>query len=177
MVPAGRPVHRALSGRADARTRLEWMRRIFSGERHVRVLDWEVEVKRPVPTIETLRRVHNRYPERQPVLLLGADAFASMSSWVDYPAHLDLCDVAVFRRRGQPGPEPGDWRQVSVEQWRMIPGHGRLICPDASLPGVSATGIRARAAQGRSLRGRVPEVIRQEIEGAYRVPGQEKDVG
>ena len=177
MVPAGQPVHRALSGRADARTRLEWVRRIFCGEGQVRVFDWEVDAKRPMPTIETLRHVHSLYPDRQPVLLLGADAFASMASWVDYPAHLRLCDVAVFPRRGQPAFDAGKWQLMSVSRWRRTPGHGRVIRVDVMLPDISATQLRTMAEEGRSLRGLVPEVVRQDIEGAYRVPRQEKDIG
>lgn len=166
MVPAGQPVHRALSGLADAGVRLDWLQRIFASLEQVRVLDWEVKAAHPVPTIATLRRLHTEHPGCEPVLLLGADAFSAMSSWVDYPAHLDLCDVAVFPRHGQ-AVTPGDWQPASLHAWRRVPGHGRVIRVETLLPDVSATAIRRLAAQGRSLRGFVPDVVRQEIEGAY----------
>jgi len=176
VVPAGRPVHRVLSGRADARLRFGWMRRIFAGDEHVRVLDWEVKAEQPVPTIETLRRLHREYPGLAPVLLLGSDAFASISSWVDYPAHLDLCDVAVFSRHGSPPPDVREWRPLPVEQWRQSPGHGRVIRVDVMLPDISATRLRVMAEEGKSLRGLVPDVIRQEIEGVYGAGGATKEM-
>ena len=170
VMPAGRPVHRALSGRADAETRLTWLQAVFADEPRIRVLDWEARADHPVPTIETLRRLHEQCPEVAPVLLLGADAFAGMPGWVDYPAHARLCDVAVFARAGSrapmPPPMPPEWRRVTAAELAS-PGAGRAVFVDAALPDVSATAVRQRAARGESLAGLVPECVRAAIERAY----------
>ncbi len=168
VVPAGNPVHRKLSERADAYTRLDWMQRTFADEAQVQVLDWEMDTRKPTPTIETLRRMRELHPELSPVLLLGEDAFAGISTWVDYPEHLGLCDVAVFSRCGQPQSEPGDWRPAQIDQWQeQAEGSGRIIRVEVQLPDVSATLLRRMAMQGESLRGLVPEIIRNDIESAY----------
>ncbi|MDQ6996496.1 MAG: adenylyltransferase/cytidyltransferase family protein, partial [Mariprofundus sp.] len=52
------PVHRQLSGFADAYTRFDWLRQMFAGEPHVQVVDWEISRQRPTAAIETLRQFH-----------------------------------------------------------------------------------------------------------------------
>lgn len=169
VIPVGNPVHRQLSGRADALTRLEWMQRIFADMAGVVVQDWEVRRAEPSPTIDTLRRIRREQPGRSPVLLLGSDAFAGIDSWVGYPEHRDLCDVAVFSRTGEsPLASHHGWRPVTVAEWRASPGRGRLLQVDQALPGISATKVRQRADRGKTLAGLVPECVRREIEQAYR---------
>jgi len=130
------------------------------------VQDWEVRADHPVPTIETLRRVHAAQPGATPVLLLGADAFAGMRDWVDYPAHARLCDVAVFARAGVALSRLPEWREVPADELAR-PGVGRVTFVRVRLPDVSATGLRERAARGESLVGLVPECLREDIERAY----------
>jgi len=170
VIPVCLPVHRRLSGRAGAGVRLGWLKRVFAGQSGISVQDWELRSTSPVPTIDTLRRVRERFPERLPLLLLGADAFAEISTWVDYPAHLDLCDVAVFDRIGCPAVGDQGWHRISLRQWREDAeqgGSGRLLYIHSDLPDVSATRVRRRAAAGGSLAGLVPECVREEIERAY----------
>ncbi len=175
VMPAGRPVHRALSGKADAGMRLRWLQRIFSAFERVRVCDWEVRSPHPVATVETLRRIHRDFPDRHPVLLLGADAFAALSTWVDYPEHRKLCDVAVFARTGCRPPGARGWRRLDVRQWQALRAredYGHMLYIPAQLPDISATRIRSLAAAGRTLAGLVPECVRNEIERMYGEDGQ-----
>ncbi len=166
VMPVGRPVHRRLSGRADAAIRLAWLRAIFAGASRIRVLDREARSEQPAPTIETLRWLRAERPDVSPVLLLGADAFVAMPDWVEYPAHVRLCDVAVFARAGVPLPRLEGWREVPTEALRA-PGAGRVTYVAGALPDVSATMIRELAARGEHLEGRVPECVRKDIERAY----------
>ncbi|MDQ6971191.1 MAG: nicotinate (nicotinamide) nucleotide adenylyltransferase [Mariprofundaceae bacterium] len=173
VVPAGQPVHRRLSGHAGPEQRLAWMQRIFAEHEQVEVLDWEVMRRQPTPSIDTLRRFHREFPDMWPVLLLGEDAFAAMDAWVDYPEHAALCDVAVFSRAGYSGGEqvmfaPSAFRPMQPEAWLTSPARcGQRVHVEADLPDVSATDIRRRARNEKSLAGLVPECIRREIEQAY----------
>jgi nicotinate-nucleotide adenylyltransferase len=168
VIPVGNPVHRQLSGRANAITRLDWMQRIFADTPGVVVQDWEVRRTEPSPTIDTLRRIHREQPACSPVLLLGTDAFAGIDSWVGYPEHHDLCDVAVFSRAGEPPlASHHGWQPVTVDEWHDAPGSGRLLQVDQALPEISATEVRERAVRGETLSGLVPECVRHDIESAY----------
>lgn len=171
VIPAGAPVHRILSGHADARLRLKWVEKIFSGMAGLSVLDWEIDQPEPVPAIMTLRRFKSENPELVPLWLTGADAFAGMCDWVGYPEHLKLCSVAVFERSSQSVPTAGiDWQQASVESWLQgdADGPGYLIRVAAGLPDISATEIRDRALKGESLEGLVNSRISKEVESRYR---------
>jgi len=171
VIPAGRPVHRCLSGCASPETRLRWMQRIFTGHARVRVLDWEVAAGEATPSIVTLRRFVAGFPDMLPVLLLGSDAFAGMDGWVEYPDHAALCDVAVFGRVAcSTGNAGAAFHSMALPDWLGAPrGVGRRVDVDVSLPDVSATEVRGMAMQGKSLTGRVAECVRPEIEQAYAV--------
>jgi len=173
VVPVGLPVHRQLSDCSTAAQRLAWMQRIFADDCRVQVLDWEVMEPEPTPSIATLRRFAREYPVCRAVLLLGADAFAGMDGWVEYPDHASLCDVAVFNRAGcaaLPCPVAKAFETMPVEQWLQQPqAYGRRVDVEVSLPDVSATGIRRMAVNKESLAGMVSECVRSEIEQAYAI--------
>ncbi len=172
VLPVGRPVHRSLSGCAVPELRLEWMRRIFAGHPQVVVQDWETVLGAATPSIDTLRRFAAERPGEYPVMLLGADAFAAIDTWVDYPEHAGLCDVAVFGRSGSVRPQAGTaFRVTPLSEWLThAAGVGHRVDIDVPLPDVSATDIRQFAAQGQSLAGKVPECVRRDIERAYGEP-------
>jgi nicotinate-nucleotide adenylyltransferase len=173
VIPAGVPVHRTLSGHADARLRLKWVEEIFSNMAGLRVLDWEVDQSEPVPAITTLRKFSAQNPDIVPLWLTGADAFEGMCDWVDYPEHLKLCSVAVFERSCHSVSIEGvDWQQASVESWLQgeVNGSGYVIRLDAGLPDISATEIRGRVLKGESLEGLVNSRICKEVESRYQ-PG------
>ncbi len=167
VVPVGIPVHRELSGHIDAATRLAWVKKTFANEPRVKVLDWEVVRNEPTPTIHTLRRIRSEHPEVMPVLLLGADAFAGMASWVEWPAHTALCRVVAFARRGHALEVPLGWREVSRDEWARSDEPGVVLRIEAELPEVSATEIRQRAEASQSLAGLVPESVCDMVESTY----------
>ncbi|MDQ7011859.1 MAG: nicotinate (nicotinamide) nucleotide adenylyltransferase [Mariprofundaceae bacterium] len=167
VIPTGVPVHRALSGCADADTRLRWVQCIFAGEPRVRVQDWEVRRRQPTATLHTLQYIDRRYPQVFPVLLLGADVFAGIESWQGYPEHQQLCDVAVFPRAGQAMPVVKGWQPVAADTWQQARGAGHVLNVDAGLPDISATRLRQLAQEGKPLRDWVPAEICAEVEQAY----------
>ncbi len=167
VIPAGNPVHRTLSGCASPEVRLHWLQRIFLQQSGVRVQDWEVHRDKPASTIDTLRYIRHQFPDCHPLLLLGADAFSGIRQWVEYPEHIALCDVAVFDRTGCSRVQGQGWRETRIEQWKGEAGCGSLLHVKYTLPDVSATVVRQRAAAGKSLVGMVPDCVCEGIEQAY----------
>jgi len=170
VIPAGIPVHRELSGRASGDRRLAWLAAMFAGDSRVRVLDWELRRDMPTPTIETLRRMHREHPGVVPLWLIGMDAFAALESWVEYPAHRELCNMAVFTRKGAArAAVPPAWTECDIRDWHeqapVTAGH--VVMVEAELPDVSATEVRRRAVAGESLAGMVDESIRLQVERFY----------
>jgi len=162
------PVHRELSGRADAAMRLRWLEMIFEANSRVKVLDWEIRRERPTAMVETLRE----FADRQvvvPWLMLGADAWAGLAGWREYPAHQGLCNVAVFARQGLDRvsvPVP-DWQQVDMQDWRRCENSGHMLYVSAELPDVSATALRRDIMKTEELADSVPPEIYSEVQKAY----------
>lgn len=163
------PVHRQLSGHADGETRLEWLERMFESEPRVRVWDAEIRRGRPTPMVETLRQ----FGAEQgvvPWLMLGADAYAGLPGWVEYPAHRQLCNLAVFARQGvnlEALPALAEWQRVELSNWREAQGPGHQLFVPAELPDISATALRRDLEAKARLADCVPAVIRQEVLQAY----------
>ena len=115
-----------------------------------------IELTLPTPsyTVTTLRALAGREPGNRFTLLLGADAAQDLASWYEVESLPVLADVVVFARPGSPTPAHPMIRRV------------------VSIPAVdvSATGVRARVAEGRSIRYLVPDAVREYIaaHGLYR---------
>jgi len=136
------------------------------------VVDWEIGRGRAVAAVETLRDFRDQYPGIVPWLLLGADAWAGLQGWREYPAHQQLCNVAVFARQGMDDgqlPEHQGWLKVDVASWQECVSPGHCCYLPVRLPDISATALRRDAQLGRSLTGRVPELVREQIEKRYQI--------
>jgi len=170
VIPA-EPVHRSLSGHADGLQRLHWLQAVFAANERVAVVDWEVVQGRPVAAIETLRAFGKANPEAVPWLLLGADAWAGLPDWREYPAHLQLCNVAVFARQGLDAEmvEHAGWLPIAPDQWRACERAGHCCYLQVDLPDISATALRRDAEMGHSLAGRVPEQVITQVEKSYQI--------
>jgi nicotinate-nucleotide adenylyltransferase len=110
--------------------------------------------------------------------LSGADAFAEIATWREYPAVLDLAHFVVCSRPGTPAaslparlPDLAR-RMIPVVHWSPESSHhasahavalqGRnthVFLLDCPTPDVSSTDIRARARAGRPLAGLVPSEV------------------
>lgn len=114
----------------------------------------ELELPAPSYTVRTLRALAAREPGNRFTLLLGADAAGELGTWFEVEALPALADVVVFTRLGTPLPRhPAIARTVSVPALD-----------------VSATMIRERVRQARSIRYLVPDAVRDYIaaRGLYR---------
>jgi nicotinate-nucleotide adenylyltransferase len=85
---------------------------------------------------------------------LGADAARDLPAWFEVEALPALADVVVFGRPGAPVP--------------TLPVIGRAI--EVPAVDISATLVRRRVAEGRSIRYLVPDPVREYIvaHGLYR---------
>jgi nicotinate-nucleotide adenylyltransferase len=110
------------------------------------------ELERPAPsyTVDTLRQLREREPDRRFALLVGADAARELSEWRDAGALPALADLVVFARAGSEVPE--------------LPWPVQVVPVPAV--GISATEVRRRVALGRSIRYWVPDPVGEAIRAA-----------
>jgi nicotinate-nucleotide adenylyltransferase len=139
----------------------------------------DIEVSTPQTrsfTVDTLRRFHERgFGPTELFFILGADAFADIEAWRDYPGVLDLAHFAVVSRPGATAGRlrdrlPGLAGRMAEPPAAPGPPATMVILIEAPTPDVSSTAIRRRVAQGETVAGMVPAGVLQHIEqhGLYR---------
>ena len=139
LMPANKSPHKTDTKPATAEDRLEMVRLAIEGEEGFEVSD--AELRRPAPsyTVETLRELKKSHPQDEFVLLIGADNVATFDTWREPEEIRHLAQIAVLDRAGHA--VAGEWPIVR-----------RLI-------DISSTDIRARAADGRSIRYLTPDPV------------------
>jgi nicotinate-nucleotide adenylyltransferase len=159
VVPAGDPPHKEVATAAEIRVRLAEL--AFAGIPEVEISLLELAPDGPRYTVDTLRRLRERYDDL--TLLVGADQFAGFLRWREPDRLLELATLAVANRPGYPDEKSqrvlavlGRPERVSFFQ---IPAHS-----------VSSQEIRARAHDGLPIDDLVPRPVAAEIDrlGLYR---------
>jgi nicotinate-nucleotide adenylyltransferase len=136
---------------ASPADRLAMVERLVGGDPRFAVDPIEIERGGLSFTVDTLRALRDRWKADGAlalVLLLGADAAATLPQWREPGEVASLAEVVVMRRAG------GGDSPVTV---------GRAT--DTRRVDVSSTEIRARVRAGKSIRGFVPEPVAAYIEG------------
>lgn len=128
---------------ASAEHRARMVALAIEGEPRFRLETLELERPGPSYTVDTLRELHRREPGQSFTLLLGSDAARDLPAWHQAGEIARLARVVGFGRAGAP----------------FLPSP--LIQTVAAVPAVeiSATDIRMRVRQGRSIRYRVPDPV------------------
>ena len=140
------PFKRAGHGASPVQ-RAEMLELAVQGNPRLRVERVELGLPTPSYTVRTLRALAAREQGNRFTLLLGADAAQDLAAWWEVEALPGLADIVVVARAGASVP-----RQPLIS--RVIP------VPAIDL---SATEIRERVKQGRSIRYLVPEPVREYI--------------
>jgi nicotinate-nucleotide adenylyltransferase len=136
------------------------------------VLD-EREVAHEVPsyTVNTLQALRTEVGETQPLcLLMGGDAFLKLHTWHQWEQLLALAHIVVMQRPGRPlgnAIQQADTALRQVYSDHLIPGvaglreapSGGIIVFDMLSLEISATDIRRRIAERRTIRYLMPDVV------------------
>jgi len=166
-LPAAVPPHKQESEPAPAEQRIEMLELAVAGHPSFAVCTYEVERGGVNYTVDTLAHFHAEDPGRELFFLLGADMLADLPHWRDARR---VCELALPVAVGRPGAAPINFDGLAeialperIEQIRRL----QVEMPEI---GLSGTDLRRRAAQGLSLRYRVPRAVEMYIEshGLYR---------
>ncbi|HLR24912.1 MAG TPA: nicotinate (nicotinamide) nucleotide adenylyltransferase [Fodinibius sp.] len=136
---------------ADFALRLEMLERAFEAEKKVTISTIEHQLDPPFYTVNTLRYLSKRYPERSFRLCIGEDSLADFDTWHNWKKILNYAPLLVASRASyqieNPAPE-------IVDQMQFVDHHPVEI---------SSTEIRDRLKKGRSITDLVPPGIEQII--------------
>lgn len=166
--PLASPFHRfAMVALAAASVETPWL--IAS--------DMELSQEGTSYTARTLRRLVSAGHDPASIFFItGADAFAEIATWRDYPSLLTLAHFVVVSRPGFPVASVREQlpdlagRMRSMASAESIPPQPSILLVDARTADVSSTDVRRRLAAGLSLEGRVPATVEQHAirHGLYR---------
>lgn len=153
VIPAGDPPHREVT--LPAKVRLDLTRGAFANLPGIEVSPIEIERPGPSYTVDTLETLAQRFPSDRLVLAMGADQFAAIHRWARWRRLPELARIAVMPRHGrEPAPSP---ESMPIE----------YVVADVTRVDISASRIRQRLEEGRSVHLLVPETIRHHVERAW----------
>jgi len=149
-IPAHASPHKTGDFSTTEAGRLAMVRLAIEGEEGFELSD--IELHRPPPsyTIDTLRELRAAHPKDDLVLLIGADNAAKFDTWREPDEIRRLAQIAVLDRANQ----------ALSHEWPVV---RRLV-------DISSTDIRARVAEGRSIRYLTPDSVCYyiKVQGLYR---------
>ena len=125
--------------------RLEMTRMALEKEKGMMAQDFEFHLPKPSYTWNTLQAMSAQYPDRQFILIIGADNWNLFHRWYHYQDILDHYFVVVYPREG-----------ATIDE-QSLPSNVKLL--DAQLYNVSSTQIRQRIKEGKSVRNLIPKSI------------------
>ena len=133
----------------DDALRLEMVRLALADEPRMAASDCEFRLSRPSYMWHTLQSLAKDYPEREFVLLIGADNWARFDQW--YAAREIIANhrIVVYPREGTPLNPASFPPNVTLADIGLVPG--------------SSTEVRRRIACGQPIDGLVPPVVAEFI--------------
>ena len=172
LLPSGSPGHRAPAV-AGAGQRLAMLRLATAGDPRFRIDDTELATSQPTYTVHTLTRLRAQLGTGQPLaLLLGADSFLSLPTWLRWRELFDLAHIAIANR---PGHRAGG-SEAPAELAAQIAGRcgrreqlgesaaGKIVRFDMPQLDISASAVRSELAAGQSTRHLLPAAVLTYIE-------------
>lgn len=178
LIPAGNPWHR--SGRTPPAPRLD---RLAMAELAVAefprlsVDPREALTDAPAYTVDTLAALRGEVGETPLLLLIGADAFATLDGWKSWRQLFELAHLVLVARPGfvMPDPLPTALAEAYASRTAADPGllsagSGRIYIQPVDPQPISATAIRNLVRDGRRPDGLTPDAVIRYIEshGLYR---------
>lgn len=165
LVPARIPPHRPQPV-ADADERVAMLRAALAGQDRLQLDLRELDRPGPSYTFDTLTSLRAEIGAQRPlVLMIGADAFAGLSTWHRWRELFELAHVCVLTRPAQIPAMPDILAAVvasrtteHIAELRAAPC-GRVLDMVVSALGISATRIRTLLAAGREPRWLVPDAL------------------
>ena len=169
-IPSYIPPHKEQRCVAPAGHRLAMLRLALAGQKQFIPSAIEIEDRQTSYSIYTLRKIKKLYPEEEPFFIIGIDAFLEIRTWKDYERVLEESNFFVLSRPGFALQEvhkvlPGKWQAKTTwlnEGHFPSPRYSIFLVEINALP-ISASAIRERVRQGKSITGLVPKEIENYI--------------
>ena len=151
--------------RASPEDRMNMLRLAVGEEEGFEIEDYEIRKGGISYTVETLEYLVPKLGEK-PFLVLGADSILKLHLWREPERVIELTNMVVVDREGK----LGEVRDYIRERFPQLVEGDNLVLLSVRRIDVSATEIRRRVKEGKSIYCLVPDKVRKYIEerGLYR---------
>lgn len=170
-VPGGIPPHKeASSVRASAEDRFALVEAAVAGNERFSVDRVEIDAGRAMHSVETVQILKDRSPRNEWFFITGADEVSNLLTWKDPDR---LLEEAVMVAATRPGYDLSKLDHLEAG----LQNFDRIFPVECSRVDISATNIRRRILQGKSLRYLIPEEVHEIMNerGLYRGDGKRKE--
>ena len=150
-LPTGIPPHKDASQLTPGPDRIEMLKLAIAGHPHFSVEPLELERDGVAYTVDTLEEIHRTHPQAELLFLIGADSLNDLPNWRMPQRIAELAQlVAVNRGSDQEAKLPAELDEQITARVQQV-----------HIPGIdiSATEIRNRVRQDRSIRYLVPRAV------------------
>ena len=130
--------------------RLEMARLAAEPAENIKVSDIEFTLPQPSYTIDTLTYLHEKYPAREFVLIMGEDNLVSLKKWKNYEVLLKNYSIYVYPR---PECDSSEWAD-----------HPSITFTETPQMEISSTFIRKAIKDKKNIQFFVPDSVLEFIE-------------
>jgi nicotinate-nucleotide adenylyltransferase len=172
-VPGGIPPHKeASSVRASAEDRFDMVEAAVAGNERFFVDRVEVDAGRPMHSVETVEILKEHGPGNDWYFISGADEVSNLLTWKEPDR---LLEEVVMVAATRPGYDLSKLHHLETG----LRNFDRIFPVECTRVDISATGIRRRILQGKSVRYLVPEGVYEIIRdrGLYTGDGRQLEGG
>jgi nicotinate-nucleotide adenylyltransferase len=167
-VPSGLPPHKeASSVRASAEDRFDMVEAAVADNERFSVDRVEVDAGRPMHSVETVQILKQRSADDEWFFITGADEVSNLLAWKDPDRLLEEVVMVAATRPGY------DLSRLDHLEARLR-NFDRIFPVECTRVDISATGIRRRILQGKSVRYLVPEEVYEIIRERGLYEGDER---
>lgn len=157
-VPAASPPHKDDTTITSAKDRVHMLDFALSGCADLTVSDLELRREGPSYTVDTLQQLTDEDDSRELFLLMGMDSLVDFPTWREPGRILELATLVAVNRRSQHNVSMQQTAVATLEQqFPRSADRIRIVeIPDID---ISATDLRRRTGEGRSIRFLTPRPV------------------
>ncbi len=156
--------HKEKASGAGDEARFRMLCAAFAKDKRIEVSDFELKKDGVSYTVETLRELKKQYPDRNILLVVGADMYLTLREWKEAAEIMTLCEPCVYDRE-----HSAEKIRVYAEGLKRDFGVETRFIRGANV-NLSSTELRSALERGENVGSRIPRAVRSIIDdtGVFR---------
>ena len=153
LVPTGEPVHKQRAFFSN-HIRLMMLQSVFENYSNVVIDDYEIKMKKPSYTIDTVSYLRQQYSADEISLVVGFDQLYQFHRWREHETILKSCKLVVVLRKGI-----NHDRLFGLFPEELMPYKDSIIIHETYPAEISSSRLRLMLKKGEDICSYVPESV------------------